>query len=561
MDRRQLRNLSGLLMPLLILGCVLGSPTSISPTAQVIQTEAAGLSETDSSAATETTNPTAEPEQTAAVPVDFPGPELPTWSDGLQITVLEHYWGRWSPVSHQMAGLQYTSPTTASLALHQGEVPQDAQITLASPNLAGSQLWWSPDGQTILYLGPLETDGSNEPLEDVAALWAADPVSLINKNLGTALSGREPTIFGWLNPQMAIASDYQGGGLFNIQGLSFPDGTSTHLASVPAHTIWWPSQRYLPLLGHNDTYAEMFYVVGQAPMAAPHAFEGLENTHRFPHELLQGDLDNQHFVFQTWQWNTSNMLLSWIRWEGQHPGAAITHASLLHWNVENDTVRLLAPNGIAGRYSPDTRLLAAVTLGETHLAGGDPFTPSPVIADALPVLHLADANFSTVQFSAPSIILPSEARDTIPEFIPALAFSPDNRYLAFLTPGKLEVDASGKPAGVDLIDYADIYLNIYEIPSGTLFHSLPAASWTGWFDGSSELWAPTGGKFLMMDRDENWQLLDARSGALTPLTQSGGARVTSADWNFDGSQIAFYAAVSFPDLLRVIFSTVIIGVP
>ena len=105
-----------------------------------------------------------------------------------------------------------------------------------------------------------------------------------------------------------------------------------------------------------------------------------------------------------------------------------------------------------------------------------------------------------------------------------------------------------------------MYLNIFEISSGTLTHSLPTATKTRWFKESVELWAPTGGLFLMLDRTENWQILDAQSGNQTAITKSDGTLMHDPDWNHSGSQVAFFTPASYRDLLRLVCSTIVVQI-
>ena len=285
-------------------------------------------------------------------------------------------------------------------------------------------------------------------LEENSDLWVADVATLKSQNLDLGFGDRFLRILGWLNPQMFVASGYQNGGVYGTYMVSLSDRELTAATFLMAQAFWSRSDRYLPIFSSLFVGEGILSVIGQSPMMPPHAFEWLENTHRFPHENIGSSLDNQNFIFQNWQRDTPNMLMSWIGWEGSHLDAVITNASLMHWNVENDNVRLIAPGGIAGRYSPDSKLLASATLGPALPGGGDPFVAQTVSSEALPMLHLSDPFFETITFSIPGVVQRSEL---IPDYDIAAAFSPDSRYLAFLTPGRPQIDSNGKPIGLEPI--------------------------------------------------------------------------------------------------------------
>ena len=138
-------------LPALLLGCSIfattepslptPAETSILPIETAVVTTTAGphietaivneiISDTPD-AATEL----AEPRPTDEVP-KLIAPNYPAWSTNFRVTSLENFWGAWSPVNGQMAGIQYSSPLTASLVLL-----DDPTAAMAGTTMSTTLIW------------------------------------------------------------------------------------------------------------------------------------------------------------------------------------------------------------------------------------------------------------------------------------------------------------------------------------------------------------------------------------------------------------------------------------
>lgn len=119
-------------------------------------------------------------------------------------------------------------------------------------------------------------------------------------------------------------------------------------------------------------------------------------------------------------------------------------------------------------------------------------------------------------------------------------FSPDSRYLAFLTPGPLRLDTSGWPVDVDASQADRVYLNILDWPARRVV-------WSGLSNEAAGIeWSPLSDHLLYTDESLNWQLLDIPSGMTTPLTVRADQGV-SATWSSSGR----YVSLSEGEQIRI----------
>ena len=223
----------------------------------------------------------------------------------------------------------------------------------------------------------------------------------------------------------------------------------------------------------------------------------------------------------------SNELLV-LTWKA---GTALWDIELLHdtpvtdlklWNVQSGALTLLASGVINGRFSPDGHFL-------TFLTPGNP----------APYLQLLNRIDGKVIFTVQTL-----ATDKNYDLrITNESFSPDSRYLAFFTPGNLEFGENNAPATVNF-DPGKPQLHMLNLETLQVIQSTPALD-------EALLWSPDSQQLFFRMLDENLALFDVTNGRFTPITLSGGARLSNPKWSFDGSYLSVQVADEGVAILQV----------
>ena len=233
-----------------------------------------------------------------------------------------------------------------------------------------------------------------------------------------------------------------------------------------------------------------------------------------------------------------------------YTGAMPQRSHLLLWGVDTDTLQLLVPNGVGGSFFSDGETLAAITLGQAQLDEMGRFAaPSgkQIQPEDHPYLYLLDMDSQKVSLGLPVHTF-SGALEYIqlqgwadaagipfwyPDYSLGDPFSPDNRFLAILTPGKVINNEKGQPVDVETDLQNALYLNILDLQTLKVIHSVP--TWD-----EKPLWSPKSERVLFREPDGNWSLLEIASGETRPITLSGGEDFERAAWSHDGRYLALY---------------------
>lgn len=125
-------------------------------------------------------------------------------------------------------------------------------------------------------------------------------------------------------------------------------------------------------------------------------------------------------------------------------------------------------------------------------------------------------------------------------------FSPDGRYLAFVTIGQVTIDTSGWPVSVDMSDPNAVHLNILDLKTKQLLQSLPYGN-----PHMKAKWSPTSQYLIYIDSEENWNLVDLAQNTVLPIIHSGWEQpywtsdlylcdpYDSPSWSFEGHYLSF----------------------
>jgi Tol biopolymer transport system component len=96
------------------------------------------------------------------------------------------------------------------------------------------------------------------------------------------------------------------------------------------------------------------------------------------------------------------------------------------------------------------------------------------------------------------------------------------------------LDANGKSLSVSF-DPKQPYLHILHLDTMQINHSLPAPS-------KPVTWSPNSRQFIYRTSDDNVAVMDVSNGRSTPVTFSGGARLSAPQWSFDGRYLSMRVA-------------------
>ena len=469
-------------------------------------------------------------------PIAVPTPiatSTPAAVDGLALadpaalqTILWDYSGLWSLAYDEMVG-QYKQPGAATIGLATAPDFSLRKVDLSQSGVAvfDPVFSWSLDGNNILFLGPGEVN--------VGYLWRMDRKG---QNPRLVIPGDEARFWqrfaGWMDERtVAVVEDleFYGSDVYLIDFLAGKLLSWSYLVDGPVFT---PNRDYLPAANEEMDGLRQI-VIARQPQEEPYEANYIDNpyTRAIPQEAVSALLPGGRTVFKGWLPGSNQMLVH--AFTAAKDNSYLTRSRLLLWDVEGDEVRDVAANGVDGKYSPDGRWLAAVTLGASALNedGTLALSPTrPISKDAKPFLYLLEADTGKVILNTAVIAIEEHQAYAPPNYVTRMAFSPDGRYLAFAAPGQVVVDESGWPVGTEG-DAPSI--NVLDLSQRRLLRSVGG-------EGLALAWSPAGDRLAYRDGNLQWRLYDLRTDALLGLTTSGGEMVERAAWSHTGRYLALY---------------------
>ena len=445
-------------------------------------------------------------------------------------TILWNYNGLWSPAYDEMVG-QYKQPGAATIGLATAPDFSLRRVDLSQADVAvfDPTFSWSLDGNNILFMGPGEVN--------ISRLWRMDRKG---QNPRLVIPGDEPHFWqrfaGWLDERTvaAVVTETEIG-YTGVYIIDFLAGKLLSWAYVTDNSpTFTPNRDYLPA-ANKETNGLRQIVIARQPQEEPYSEPYIDvvkpYAHAIPQVAVSTFLPGGRTVFKDWLPGSNQMLVQ--AFTAAKDNSYLTTSRLLLWDVDSDEVRDLAANGVDGKYSPDGRWLAAVTLGSLPLNADGTLLLSPVepiSKEATPFLYLLDTAAGEVVLNTAVIAAEEHQAYAPPNYVTHMAFSPDGRYLAFAAPGQVVADESGWPVGTE---GESLSLNVLDLVERRLLRSLPG-------DGLALAWSPAGDRLAYRDSDLQWQVYNLRTDALVELTTSGGEMVERAAWSHSGRYLALY---------------------
>lgn len=497
------------------IACVLSGCTNM-PSQTVTPTPTHGPSATPRP----TLQPTLTSTQTA-----MPTPHI-SWSGALkQVAAFTSSGGQWSPTANSYL---YT--------LHDGDdghfddfiqlvmAPQFEPHTIATHFSYDDFSEWAPDGKTI-YFHTFLPDDMNM---DGRHLWSTDGAG--NNPQIIARSWFETSgyhVEGWLDSQTVVISNYWGG-LLGVSEYNITTGEA-YAARAGIHGfVYRPQHRYIPVTSDSANADPRLMVMGEH---FPHVeYMRAGGNLRLLPSYNNISIDYSISKFEDWLADTNKMLVFWGHMKEMYGEPLETN--LLLWDVDKNSLRLLAPGGVGGNFSPDGKYLAYMTFGAAPLH--QTTKPAPTPADNAKYLELLDMSMNKVILSLPSFS-DTEYEDFIfkkHQFLQA-KFSPNSRYLAFITPGKIESD--GNNWHLNVKDNPEhVYIHVLDLQIKQVIWSALSYKDSQWLS-----WSPDSIHLSFQNQDENWFLYSTKSQLVTPITQDHGNIAISPEWSYDSRYLRF----------------------
>ncbi len=489
-------------------------------------------------------SPTTRPTKTLTPTTTPTKISFPQWNSEIKVFRFDgEFGGIWAKTSN--AFLFESTIADNPTSLIKVTAPEFLPVTLLSipPGISFENFYWSPDNQLILYTCYSQDGG---PRLCMVGADGNNP-RVINPNFIADYFAPEE----WLDPQKILFTDYAGGGYIGIGAINIITGERYPWGAVIHGRVYPPNNKYIPatsdtgefdfkLMAIADKYPYRKLDVDDPPSPPYGNFIYLPEYRSIPRAQTIS-------IFDAWLPNSNVMLVFWGHFKpfDDNPvnGEPQGH-DLLLWDVDKNKVRLIAPGGRGGIFSPDGKLLAYLTSGPAKLdihskPLGEELTPTEPVID---YMQLLDMSTGKVQMSIP-VIAHQDNDDLVIQahgFLEA-QFSPDSHYLAFYTPGKVMKDASGWPTEVSNKDGTNIELNLLDLQEKRIVWSIPSAV------EEYMSWSPASNFLVYRDQQLNWQLLNLEEYQTTPITLSNGKDAGYPEWSYDGTYLSFQSQRPFGD--------------
>lgn len=453
-------------------------------------------------------------------------------ADGLEgLTAIGDYYGEWSPTANEFL---LTDATDEDVSILIADAPDFAAAVINAEGaryprvgLGAQVATWTPDGQRVVFSGPVADDPGGSTYNIDVWLMDKNGLNVHPVNPGETAS-RDLEFVGWMDDRTLVYESYTGGGSNHARVLDIYTGEN--LAEAWTHGYFHhPNTNYF--VGTCWCPGDIAFVVSRRRQRAEHF--GMFGPYVVSSPPYDFGFEYPEYAFQDWLRGTNKMFLQMFS-DDIHGREYAPVSELLLWDLDAGTLSLLAPDGLNGRFSPDGRYLAYLTLGSPRLDAEDrPVSTRSEPKDPLLPrdLQLLDMQSGQVVLSLPVSDDERAYKDGPFVYRPHMAFSPDSRYLAFVTPGQVRLDADGWPVDVDSDVEGLAYLNVLNLTSGAVNLSIASGA-------MAPDWSPISDRLVYSDPQGHLAVLNVEDGHSTPITRNGEERLIDLQWSFDGQYIS-----------------------
>lgn len=530
-----------LLAYLILGGCAAESDVRPPSVARVTDTPAPTLSPT----LTNTTTPTPSPSPTVTptftpspAPTSTPQPTL-SWASDIEplVSFEDKFNAYWSPTANEIVldnCFLYMMGADKNVLIAQAPdfktidvTPDELDCGVASQ----FEIFWTPDGQQLLYFGPTPDDNENY-YYGTRELWLMnrDGSNAHPINFGETAS-RLLEVVGWIDNQTLVYVEQSGTGM---SSLILDTLTGEHFGTLDLQgprSVAKPNATYMIA---NDCRGDKRCFIYALPKSdTPYANRWDSHANRWdrltedshPLVVLESTFEIRHEGL-TWLPGTNKLLIRTVK-------SSVPALELSLWDTEEDTLTLIASNGYQGHFSPDGQFLAYLELGVIKF---DVYGLPQISNEAnVPIiLHILDMFSQEEMLSVPIILDLADWRTGYTSWseTPLLQFSSDGRYVAFFTAEQIQLDEPGQPTYNVISHEQPAYLNLFNTHTGEIVFSTLSLV-------RDPVWSPQDNRLIYQDVAHNWVLLDVSNDNLTSLTQTGGVWVVQPKWSFDGQYLSF----------------------
>lgn len=419
---------------------------------------------------------------------------LPTSSEIIMLP--ENNGITWSPIANELLynicpfDQSEFSDTFLHIASSPDFLPNDItpkDVTCRS----GSQFLWHPDGQRIVFGGfPYPQDDLFEP-----DIWIMNRTNSQAINFDRNRIGRSIGFVGWMDNDTLVYTVYSGGGHNYYSVLDINKNEEIGSAYFHAGGAKIFSNNLLVGETGADYTFDYSAVVMSRNSLLPHP-AALGSPHL--HFLSSNNEGHREVLFNSriasWSFSPSHVLvLTWDKDVGLHGVDLSQDTSLTDlqlWNIEKDSLTLIAPNSVYGNLSNDGQYLLYITSLDDRLH------------IRLMNVVTRDILFSNEVYSENDLEAAVRAYTS---------FSPNGRFLTYYSPEQ------------ELI--------IYDIALGTFLPSVTAVPMT-------PVWSPDNSRFVYQDPELGLSIYEIEPHTTYALTQDGCDTLRNPQWSFDGSYLS-----------------------
>jgi hypothetical protein len=479
-------------------------------------------------AASSTSGRTLEPTQTpfaTAIALATPTLPLPTtaittptpeiiWANGVNVLkVIETYSVVWSPTDNDFLfdtcpPDPYTQPSYAAIVRsNPSNISQLFPVTdeFLCPAF-GVSIAWSPDGQNILYTAAPVTENTQlDYVPEVGDIWITNRegqnpfILLPHDKVGTRWN---PGFVEWIDGETVRYSGYAGGGHSRSTMLNIRTGEQSRSIVAHAGGISARSGNYLGGdSGVGTTYDTSAIAVSISESwnvnpnltALEHLNEAIGGSHVYHLSTVFADPNGPGYDlnsrFMSWLPGTDKMLV--LTWEaGLDIVADSPPTQLQLWDIGDNSLTLIVPGAVFGRFSPDGRYLAFAMFyhGESYLQLLDWETGQYLLATPL---HI-DITYHEHDYS----------------YMTMFGFSPNSQYFFFRTQ-QPTLDSNDQSTAAPT-DKTNLLLNVFDMFAGRWLLSTPCGC------SSGPVWSPNNQRLFSRTRKSSGLLWIYQTAGLPP---------------------------------------------
>ncbi|MDH3944943.1 MAG: hypothetical protein OEV06_12685 [Anaerolineae bacterium] len=354
----------------------------------------------------------------------------------------------------------------------------------------------SPDGETIVFVGPLPEGHERADDRLFADIWMMDgDGSNPRRFYPEGSASRMLSILGWMDAGRFITYDYLGGGngVTRVHDLA---QRKIERAEIYYGSQYRANADFIPV--GIDWPSLKVYVIINPQQAQSAPFLGVEGLAEMPSSSRYPE-GEYNFAFHSWRPHSNQMLV--LVTTVSEP----FEVDLLLWDVDTGKVSILEEGVANGGFSPDGNYLVVTRRDAEANFGVDVYAWEDrrlVLSQLVDVSNNLDRGFSRLPFE--------------PDVEPYLNFSRDGHLLAFR-------------------DGAENVMKVFDLAREEVVLEIAEAYLPNW--------SPDSTRMIVRLPEGKSQIIDLQEGTVENLNLRESEKIISFRWSYDGA----YLLVGFFD--------------